>query len=297
MCIYVCKLPSSSIEGDLTTNESDASASPLPHSINTPHLRIRIAKRPTQRITRPPNRRPRHTHKPQLNRILERRIPTRRVVIHRNRARKRKPPLLDIQILPRPPRAINHAVMQEKRRVRRARKQITSRVPSNRKVPARVHAQEPRGEVALHGVCEGEEVGAVSDQGRDFAVARASGGGAVHVAPEAARVVAQAGPGFWVWQHGEQHGGDRAEIDGPVFEGAALDAAAAGAGREGYAACVWGGDAGVGTVGDVDAVSAHGCGAAVKGWRFFRVVGPSAEVGLVRAAVFWMVRETYSGQL
>lgn len=89
-------------------------------------------------------------------------------------------------------------MVQEKRRVCGAREEITAGVAADGEVSAGMYAQEAGGEVALHGVCEGEEVRAVFNEAGDVGVFGPAGGcGARDVAAQAAGVVAESSE-FWV---------------------------------------------------------------------------------------------------
>jgi len=81
----------------------------------TSYLHIDIAERPTKRAHRIPNRnilKRTLKHRAQSQRIIQRAITTRRSVIERNSTANRISPVIEILVLPDPPRAIDLCVVE-----------------------------------------------------------------------------------------------------------------------------------------------------------------------------------------
>lgn len=109
------------------------------HTHRLPTLGIDIAKRPRKRITSIPNSN-RAAINPQIDQIIQRRIPTRRVIIQRDGSGDDILPVRDIEILPRPPGAIDHGVVKEEIGIAGRSEQITSWIPAVGEVARRVDA-------------------------------------------------------------------------------------------------------------------------------------------------------------
>ena len=78
-------------------------------------LHIDIAERPTKRAHRILNRNvPKHIlkHRTQRQRVIQRTLPARRVIVERDSTIKRISPVLEILVLPDPPRAIDLCVVE-----------------------------------------------------------------------------------------------------------------------------------------------------------------------------------------
>lgn len=245
------------------------------------HSNIPIAKPPPKRTHRIPQPNRRRIH-PQIHQILQRRIPTRRQIIKRNRISHYIRPPLRITILPNPPRPINICVMEVEERIPWASEEVSARVAADPEVAGRVHADVVGGEIALHGGLEGVDVLGFGEEVVDDGFGGAAVCGVLgEVSTEAARVVAQA-VGLRVGGEVEEGGCYGTEVDGEIFEGTGGYAAGAVAGFEDE---VWrgvGGDADAG-VRRVGAVAAHGEVGAVEEGTANDVVGVfgPVDVGLV----------------
>jgi hypothetical protein len=146
------------------TSKRSLNTAAAPSPSQCAYLCIDVTKRSRQRVARILDRCDWNTNIAQINRIAQYRIPTRRIVVHRNRSSQCVLPVCNIQILPCPPRAINHGVMQEEVRISWASEQVTPRIASNSEMPRGVDAEKPSGEIALHVVAKGKEVGVVLDE-------------------------------------------------------------------------------------------------------------------------------------
>jgi hypothetical protein len=99
-----------------------------------------------------------------INQIIECGVSGRREVEDGVRAGNSILAVLQVLVLPNPPRAIDLSVMKEEVGITWRSVQITARVTSNPKVTTSVHAKVSGWEVALHSVLEAENIGAIGDK-------------------------------------------------------------------------------------------------------------------------------------
>lgn len=85
--------------------------------------------------------------------------------------------MLRIQILPNPPRAVDHAVMKVEERIPGAGEEIAAWITGDPEVACGVHADVVVGEVALHGCLEGVDVFCAGEEVVDDCFVGAAGGG------------------------------------------------------------------------------------------------------------------------
>lgn len=100
---------------------------------------------------------------------------------------------LKVQVLPCPPRTVNHSVVKIERGVAGRGEEVTSGVTTDGEVASGVHTEETVGEVTLHSSREGGKVLVVLDQVGDvFILSPALRCGGRDVATQAAGIVSQA---------------------------------------------------------------------------------------------------------
>lgn len=244
------------------TNRTPLSSSLSPPVARHP-LRINVAERASNGAHGVPNGDDILVRVPQVDDVVERGVAAGWVVVEGDGAADGVGTRGDVLVLPRPPHAVDHRVVQPEGRIARRREQVAARVAVDRHVPARVRAEEAVGEVALHQRLEGRDVRVRRDEGGCVEVGRPLrrhpdvdvAAQATRVQPEAVRL--RVGCEVLVgWRDG-------AEADGKVLEGAGGYAAAALGGRDG--------DEGRGGRGDVDrrvflvcAIAAYGGFTAVE---------------------------------
>lgn len=121
--------------------------------------------------------------------IINRRIPCRRNIHKRQRPCNLIPPRPQVLILPRPPQAIDHSMMEPKIRIRGRIVEVRASITRNGVVAREMDSQPARLRV-LQRILEGGDVGAGLDQVGNEPVACFKRRSRVDVALDAARIVA-----------------------------------------------------------------------------------------------------------
>lgn len=185
---------------------------------------------------------------------------------------------MQVQVLPDPPGAINHTVVEPESRVTGADEDITGRITAHGVVTATVDADVAAAGDTLHVHLEVVDVVVAQDQVHDrgeVGVILDDLGG--QIALQAARVVGEGVLAGLAAAAGE-HQGDGAQVDGVVLEGAAGHAAAAVAGGQVDDRVVAQTQLDVAGGRDGGAVSGHRGVAAVEDLGCLQVAGVSGPV-------------------
>ena len=185
---------------------------------------------------------------------------------------------MQVQVLPDPPSAINHTVVEPERRVTGADEDITARITAHGVVTATVDADVAAAGDTLHVHLEVVDVivaqNQVHDCGEVSVVLDDLGG---QIALQAAGVVGE-GVFAGLAAAARAHQGDWAQVDGVVLEGAAGHAAAAVAGGQVDDRVVTQAQLDVAGGLDVGAVSGHRGVAAVEDLRCLQVTSIGSPV-------------------
>jgi hypothetical protein len=156
----------------------------------TIHLRIDVTERPSKGVASITDSDRGRTNKSSIDSIIEGGVAAGRGVINSDGSTDSVLAVLDVQVLPRPPGAVDHGVVEVESRVTGRSEEITSGVTTNGKVTASVNTEETVAEIALHASAKGGKILVILDEiGNVGVLCPALGCGGRDVATQAAGVV------------------------------------------------------------------------------------------------------------
>jgi hypothetical protein len=122
------------------------------------HLSIDVTERPGKGVASIADSDRGRTNKSSINSVIESSVAAGRSVVNRDGSTYGVLAVLDVQILPCPPGAVYHGVMEVESRVTGGSEEVTSGITTNGKMTTSVNTEEAVAEIALHASAEGSEV-------------------------------------------------------------------------------------------------------------------------------------------